>query len=124
MQSVVTGIVKTNIPVKKNSYKIGNKRLYKPKEITEFEDEFGCALMEQGLSYKNQIKGPFKISATFYVKNMAKDMDGMLTSVLDCLELYEIIENDKYMHFIEDMGKAPALDAENEKVIFTISPLR
>jgi len=107
------------IPVKKNRQRIGrNGGIYKPKEVTEYEELFGW---EARLKRLEMVPGKFAISGTFRVKK-TKDLDGCLTTILDCLQKHGLIENDKYLAMIHDLEKIDLQPGEEESVTIQVTP--
>lgn len=81
------------IPTKKNRYRISrNGGFFKPKDVTDFERMFGKEVAAQRVG---MVRGPFRISVELLVGEHEPDLDGAVTTILDCLQLCEVIANDK-----------------------------
>lgn len=116
MELTVTG----NIPVKKNRQRIGMYGgIYKAPEVSDYEDLVGW---EARLKRCEPVHGPFQVSGTFRIRS-AKDLDGVLTTVLDCLQKHGYIDNDKLMVRIRDLEKVPIGPKEVESVTIVIDPV-
>lgn len=109
--------VEGNIPVKKNRQRIGaNGGIYRPKEVNEYEDLFGW---EARIKRLEPVLGTFAIEGDFHIKE-SKDLDGVLTTVLDCLQKFGYIENDKYLRQIRMLTKFPVKRGDNERVTIRV----
>ena len=81
------------IPTKKNKYRISkNGCFFKPKDVTEFETLFGKEVAAQRIGL---VRGPCKVEIDLFVGTAEPDLDGAVTTILDCLQSTQVIENDK-----------------------------
>ena len=107
------------VPVKKNSYQIGkNGGLYKPKKITDFEELVSGELLAQKIKAIPDDAEITIESAVFYIKR-DKDLDGMMTTVLDALQDGGMFKNDSKVMRIRNQEKIIA--PKSSGVIIIIS---
>lgn len=84
-------IIYGNVPQKSNSYRIGDKRLFKTSALTAYEDRF---YLQMG-AYRNlNIQGFFEFNINVYFPSMRSDLDNALKVCLDCLQRGGAIKND------------------------------
>ena len=80
-----------NVPQKSNSYRIGDKRLFKTKALTDYESAF---YLQMG-AYRNlNIEGFFEFYIDVYFPSMRSDLDNAMKVCLDCLQRGNAIKND------------------------------
>lgn len=80
------------VPSKSNGYKIGNNRLYKSRELKEYEVSFEWQIRK----HKSQvITQPFEIWIDVYFQSNRSDLDNAAKVILDCLQSTGMIENDR-----------------------------
>lgn len=80
---------------KKNKYRIRSdgKGLFKPKVTTDFSKMFAQEVMAHGVG---QVLGPCKIHVELYhTKKREPDLDGAVTTIMDCLQESGVVENDR-----------------------------
>jgi Holliday junction resolvase RusA-like endonuclease len=87
MQAVIYG----QVPSKSNGYRIGNNRLYKSKELLQYEESFRL----QTLTIRETISVEFGINIIVYFQSNRSDLDNAAKVILDCLQSCGIIENDR-----------------------------
>jgi Holliday junction resolvase RusA-like endonuclease len=105
--------IKGEIPVKKNRQRIGaHGGIYKDPASREYEEMVGW---ECRLKRIEPIEGPFAIGGVFYI-NPRKDLDGVLTTLLDALQRAGAIENDKLLSEIRLLKKIPVAKGAQERV--------
>lgn len=64
-----------------------------------------------------QVRGKFSLSGQVRIVK-AKDLDGVLSTILDGLQLAGVIENDKYLTEIKDLTKiVVAKDEESATIV-------
>jgi Holliday junction resolvase RusA-like endonuclease len=62
-------------------------------------------------------KYPIEMQVTFYVKDKrGRDMDNMLSSVLDCLQKADVLESDDWQHISKILLLAGGVDKDNPRV--------
>jgi Holliday junction resolvase RusA-like endonuclease len=108
------------VPSKSNGYKIGNNRLYKSRELKEYEERF---MWQNALAkYKSNetIKDKFAIEIFVYFQSNRSDLDNSAKIILDCLQNCKVIENDRLCHRLT-MHKF--IDKDNPRIEFEISKL-
>jgi Holliday junction resolvase RusA-like endonuclease len=108
------------VPSKSNGYKIGNNRLYKSRELKEYEERF---LWQNAVAkYKSTetIKEKFAIEIFVYFQSNRSDLDNSAKIILDCLQNCKVIENDRLCHRLI-MHKF--IDKDNPRIEFEISKL-
>jgi Holliday junction resolvase RusA-like endonuclease len=87
MQAVIYG----QVPSKSNGYKIGNNRLYKSKQLLQYEESFRL----QTLTIRDTINVEFGINIIVYFQSNRSDLDNAAKVILDCLQSCGIIANDR-----------------------------
>jgi Holliday junction resolvase RusA-like endonuclease len=107
------------VPSKSNGYKIGNNRLYKSKELKEYEERFYWQLLKHGLII-NPLKDKFSIEIFVYFQSNRSDLDNSAKIILDCLQNCKVIENDRLCHRLT-MHKF--IDKDNPRIEFEITKL-
>lgn len=108
------------VPSKSNGYKIGNNRLYKSRELKEYEERF---LWQNAVAkYKSNetIKEKFAIEIFVYFQSNRSDLDNSAKIILDCLQNCKVIENDRLCHKLT-MHKF--IDKDNPRIEFEITKL-
>lgn len=80
------------IPSKKNRYQISRGRMYKPKDITDFE--YSAMMQLKAQYHKDPITTDVEVTMKFYLLK-DKDCDNLFTTIADCLQNAEVIKNDK-----------------------------
>lgn len=81
------------IPTKKNKYRVSRHGgLFKPKDVTDFERMFGKEVAAQRIGI---VRGPSRVEIDLFVGTNEQDLDGAVTTILDCLQQAQVIENDK-----------------------------
>jgi Holliday junction resolvase RusA-like endonuclease len=108
------------VPSKSNGYKIGNNRLYKSRELKEYEERF---MWQNALAkYKSNetIKDKFAIEIFVYFQSNRSDLDNSAKIILDCLQYCKVIDNDRLCHRLT-MHKF--IDKDNPRIEFEISKL-
>ena len=108
------------VPSKSNGYKIGNNRLYKSKELTEYEKRFTWLLALAKGKPSEPIKEKFSIEIHVYFQSNRSDLDNAAKIILDCLQTSGVIENDRLCHRLL-MYKF--VDKENPRIDFEIKPI-
>lgn len=87
MQAIIYG----QVPSKSNGYRIGNNRLYKSKELLQYEESFRL----QTLTLHDTIKVEFGINIIVYFQSNRSDLDNAAKIILDSLQKCNIIANDR-----------------------------
>lgn len=110
MVEVIYGLV----PSKSNSYRIGNKMLFKTKELMEYEKNFAL----QCRKYKDKMIEWFEFDLDVYYPNKRSDLDGSFKAVLDCLQKVNAIKNDNKCVKIT---ARKFIDKQNPRIEFKIT---
>ena len=113
-------IILGQVPSKSNGYKIGNNRLYKSKELKEYEDFFRWQYSWPYIKKDEPVKGKFAIEIFVYFQSNRSDLDNSAKIILDCLQNCKAIENDRLCHRLT-MHKF--IDKENPRIEFEITKL-
>jgi Holliday junction resolvase RusA-like endonuclease len=108
------------VPSKSNGYKIGNNRLYKSKELKEYEHYFFLAMLQYKYMFIEPIKDKFAIEIFVYFQSNRSDLDNSAKIILDCLQDCKAIENDRLCHKLT-MHKF--IDKDNPRIEFEITKL-
>lgn len=108
------------VPSKSNGYKIANNRLYKSKELIEYENKFKWLLALAKGKQSEPIKDKFAIEIFVYFQSNRSDLDNSAKIILDCLQNCNVIENDRLCHRLL-MYKF--IDKENPRIEFEITRL-
>lgn len=113
--------IEGTIPVKKNRQRIGaHGGIYKDPHVRAYEELVGWEIR---LARIEMIDGPFEISAEFQIL-ATKDLDGVLTTVLDALQAGGAIKNDRDLLRLRDVRKIGIRRGQEEFVVIAITPLR
>jgi Holliday junction resolvase RusA-like endonuclease len=105
------------VPSKSNGYKIGNNRLYKSKELKEYEHFFLLKMLEYRHLFIEPIKDKFSIKILVYFQSNRSDLDNSAKIILDCLQNCKVIENDRLCH---ELHMVKYIDKENPRIEFEI----
>jgi Holliday junction resolvase RusA-like endonuclease len=79
------------VPSKSNGYRIGNNRLYKSKQLLQYEESFRL----QTLTVHDTINVEFGVNIIVYFQSNRSDLDNAAKVILDCLQSCGIIANDR-----------------------------
>jgi Holliday junction resolvase RusA-like endonuclease len=79
------------VPSKSNGYRIGNNRLYKSKQLLQYEESFKL----QTLTVHDTINVEFGVNIIVYFQSNRSDLDNAAKVILDCLQSCGIIANDR-----------------------------
>ena len=79
------------VPSKSNGYRIGNNRLYKSKQLLQYEESFRL----QTLTVNDTINVEFGVNIIVYFQSNRSDLDNAAKVILDCLQSCGIIANDR-----------------------------
>lgn len=105
------------VPSKSNGYKIGNNRLYKSRQLKEYEHFFLIKMLEYRHLFIEPITEPFKIWIHVYFQSNRSDLDNAAKVILDCLQTCGMIENDRLCSILV-MEKH--IDKDNPRIEFDI----
>lgn len=94
--------------------KVGQRRLYKSKEVLAYEKSFALQCRHP------KIKGEFEFSVKAYFATTRNDLDGIFKIVLDLLQKMGVIENDNKCMRIEATKHK---DAKNPRIEFLIKKI-
>jgi Holliday junction resolvase RusA-like endonuclease len=108
------------VPSKSNGYKIGNNRLYKSRELKEYEERFFWQYATATGRQIETIKEKFAIEILVFFQSNRSDLDNSAKIILDCLQNCKAIENDRLCHRLT-MHKF--IDKDNPRIEFEISKI-
>jgi Holliday junction resolvase RusA-like endonuclease len=108
------------VPSKSNGYKIGNNRLYKSRELKDYEHFFHLKMLSYRFMFKDSIKDKFAIKIHVYFQSNRSDLDNAAKIILDCLQACGVIENDRLCN---ELHMVKFIDKENPRIEFEISKL-
>jgi Holliday junction resolvase RusA-like endonuclease len=108
------------VPSKSNGYRIANNRLYKSKELKEYEHYFFLAMLQYRHMFIEPIKEKFSIKILVYFQSNRSDLDNAAKIILDCLQNCKVIENDRLCH---ELHMVKFIDKENPRIEFEITIL-
>lgn len=108
------------VPSKSNGYKIGNNRIYKSKELKEYEDFFRWQYSSPHIKKTEPIKDKFMIEIAVYFQSNRSDLDNAAKIILDCLQNSGVIENDRLCH---KLIMYKFIDKHNPRIEFEITKL-
>ncbi len=83
--------IKGQVPSKSNGYRIANNRLFKSKELKEYEEAFAW----QATRVLQEFHDKFGITMKVYFQSNRSDLDNAAKVILDCLQTSGIIKNDR-----------------------------
>lgn len=104
MKKTLNITFKGAVPSKKNSYRIGNRRLFKPQELTDFDDLFYYQFHAQHKGHKPIVAKQITMFIHFRL-HTDRDLDNMITTVMDAMQFAGVIKNDKYITTIHSTKK-------------------
>lgn len=87
--------IKGQVPSKSNGYRIANNRLFKSKELKEYEESFAWQVAKEYFVDRIWFDDKFGISMTIYFQSNRSDLDNAAKVILDCLQSNCIIKNDR-----------------------------
>lgn len=106
------------IPVKKNKQRISRYGgIYKDPDVVSYETSLGFQAYAQGA---RPITGHFELWAEFHIRKN-KDLDGVLTTLLDSLQIAGLIENDKLLRRVTGLEKIDLAKGVEEHVTYRIN---
>lgn len=108
------------VPSKSNGYRIANNRLYKSKELKDYEHYFYIKMLKYRIQIIEPIKEKFSIEIFVYFQSNRSDLDNAAKIILDCLQSCRVIENDR-LCFRLVMHKF--IDKDNPRIEFEITKL-
>jgi Holliday junction resolvase RusA-like endonuclease len=108
------------VPSKSNGYKIGNNRLYKSKELKEYEHFFLLKMLEHRYLFLEPIKEKFSIEIHVYFQSNRSDLDNAAKIILDCLQTCGVIENDRLCY---ELKMKKFVDKDNPRIEFQITEI-
>jgi Holliday junction resolvase RusA-like endonuclease len=83
--------IKGQVPSKSNGYRIANNRLFKSKELKEYEEAFAWQVAKALKEFDNK----FGITLSVFFQSNRSDLDNAAKVILDCLQKSGIIKNDR-----------------------------
>lgn len=109
MKKTLNFTFKGAVPSKKNSYRIGNskwgrRKLFKPQELTDFDDLFYYQFHEQYKGHKTILAKQITMFIHFCL-HTDRDLDNMITTVMDAMQFAGVVKNDKYINAIHATKK-------------------
>jgi Holliday junction resolvase RusA-like endonuclease len=110
-------IIYGNVPSKSNSYRIGNRMLFKTKELIQYEKDFA----KQCIRYRNKgIDTEFEFIIDVYFRTRKSDLDGSFKATLDMLQKVGAIKNDnKCIKIVAQKF----IDSKNPRIEFEIKTI-
>jgi len=108
--------IKGQVPSKSNGYRIANNRLFKSKELKEFEQSFAW----QSAKALNEFNGKFGITMKVYFQSNRSDLDNAAKVILDCLQTSGIIKNDRNCWQLQMTKEIDKLNPRVELFIYEI----
>lgn len=87
--------IKGQVPSKSNGYRIANNRLFKSKELKQYEEWFSWQVARDISMNWTKIEGNFGVTMTIYFQSNRSDLDNAAKVILDCLQSNGIIKNDR-----------------------------
>lgn len=115
-------VISGQVPAQKNSKKVAyNKSTGKPFIMTEARVKEWQSLAKKEVSQIEPLEGAVEIEMVFYNKDARKrDLDNMMTSVLDVLKNTKIIDDDNCLVARRISGEFGGIDKENPRMECTI----
>jgi len=108
--------IKGQVPSKSNGYRIANNRLFKSKELKEFEESFAW----QSAKALNEFNDKFGITMKVYFQSNRSDLDNAAKVILDCLQTSGIIKNDRNCWQLQMTKEIDKLNPRVEIFIYEI----
>lgn len=116
-----------HIPVKKNKWKYGrNGRVYKPQECVDFEENVRWEVIAQRIKNIDHLVTDegIQIEAIFITGGKERDLDGMMTTIIDALQDAGVFENDKkVLRIVGYKNHLNSRKPKEEKAHITITAL-
>lgn len=107
--------IKGQVPSKSNGYRIANNRLYKSKELKQYEESFVWQVVD-----RIWFDEKFGITLTVYFQSNRSDLDNAAKVILDCLQTSGIIKNDRNCWQLQMTKEIDKLNPRVEIFIYKI----
>lgn len=113
--------IKGQVPSKSNGYKIARNRLFKSKELKDYENSFADQV-EKDNYFIDRIwfEGKFGITLSIYFQSNRSDLDNAAKVILDCLQSNGIIKNDRNCWQLQMTKQIDKLNPRVELFIYKI----
>lgn len=108
--------IKGQVPSKSNGYRIANNRLFKSKELKEYEEAFTW----QATRVLQEFHDKFGITMKVYFQSNRSDLDNAAKVILDCLQTSGIIKNDRNCWQLQMTKEIDKLNPRVELFIYEI----
>lgn len=108
--------IKGQVPSKSNGYRIANNRLFKSKELKQYEESFAW----QSAKILQEFDEKFGITLTVYFQSNRSDLDNAAKVILDCLQTSGIIKNDRNCWQLQMTKQIDKLNPRVEIFIYKI----
>jgi Holliday junction resolvase RusA-like endonuclease len=108
--------IKGQVPSKSNGYKIANNRLFKSRDLKEYEDSFDWQVAKTTESFE----GKFGITMKVCFRSNRSDLDNAAKVILDCLQTSGIIKNDRNCFHLQMTKEIDKLNPRVEIFIYEI----
>jgi len=108
--------IKGQVPSKSNGYLIANNRLFKSRELKQYEESFAW----QSAKILKEFDGKFGITMTIYFQSNRSDLDNAAKVILDCLQTSGIIKNDRNCFQLQMTKEIDKLNPRAELFIYKI----
>lgn len=115
----ISFIVYGDVPAKKNRYRIGNGRMYVPKEVSLYNWDFKVQVLATHGPKLSPLEGQISLEAHFYSKRR-KDLDNLLNGLFDAIQASGLVENDSQIRTVHATCASPD---KSPRVIFTLRAL-
>jgi len=112
--------IKGQVPSKSNGYRIANNRLFKSKELKEYEEAFAWQLAKEykitGIAYENK----FGVSMRIFFQSNRSDLDNAAKVILDCLQSNSVVKNDRNCFQLQMTKEIDKLNPRVELFIYEL----
>ncbi len=108
--------IKGQVPSKSNGYRIANNRLFKSKELKEYEWSFCWQVNNITDSFESK----FGITMKIFFQSNRSDLDNAAKVILDCLQTSGIIKNDRNCWQLQMTKEIDKLNPRVEIFIYEI----
>ena len=112
--------IKGQVPSKSNGYRIANNRLFKSKELKEYEESFASQVVKEYKITKIAYENKFGVSMKIFFQSNRSDLDNAAKVILDCLQANNIIKNDRNCWQLQMTKEIDKLNPRVELFIYEI----